>query len=246
MNADKPLLLAKYLLLSTAALRPDSTPADLAVLAALLERFNEADGYSRPSLQTLADDTGRDRMTVQRSIRRLVKAGLILVESGSRTIANRYRPCFEVGARMRLQGRRTDAPTGRRKQVLEVGAPVRPEPIPRTHEVLGGGERAAPTGLSAVGAPRGVDRSEWERLVEARSDLDLAAIAEAVELHHARGCPTQALNEALAALRLTRHHRSLAPLYRPAAGRFSRQRKPEVGFDDPVRQAAYLTPLEDV
>ncbi len=227
----EPLLLRKYLLLSTFVREPAATIADAAVLSALVERFNDTTGAAWPSLSTLARDCGRDRRTVQRSLQRLVRAGLVTVtQHGTRTASNHYAPRFEAGVPMHL-GRGADAPTGRGVDAPTgrgADAPTgRGVDAPLTHttepvRVQGEGANVVvpPPALPRSGVtpppPAGIDAAEWTRLFSARPELNPSDIVEQVEYHRAEGCPVEALNRAVVGLRLNRGHRSLSPNYRRA------------------------------
>jgi Helix-turn-helix domain len=214
-SAPLPLLLRKHLLMSTFVRQPQAAIADASVLSALIERYNDAKGSAWPSLSALAEDCGRDRRTVQRSLQRLVRAGFVaIVQRGSRTASNHYLPRFEAGAAMRL-GRGADAPTGRGVDA----ATGRGAHAPLTHtnepvRVQWGGSASAAAVPASAAAPEKIDPLEWAKLFAARPDLSPSDIAEAVEYHRTEGCPTEALNRALVGLRLNRGHRSLSPAYK--------------------------------
>lgn len=91
-------LLAKWMLIGAAHRDPKLSSADHAVLWQILERYNSEKGAAWPSLKRLASDTGRGQRTVQNSTKRLEKHGYVAIISGNRTISNRYKPNFKVGA----------------------------------------------------------------------------------------------------------------------------------------------------
>jgi len=128
-STSKPasLLQAKWALIGTASRTADLSAGDCAVLWQICERYNEQAGAAWPSLNTLAADTQRDRRTVQRSIAKLEKAGLVaVVKHGNRTTSNRYRPEFSrasVGAPTPL-GVGAPVSEGRGAGVAKVGAPT--------------------------------------------------------------------------------------------------------------------------
>lgn len=89
-------LLAKYLLLATATRDTRLTASALAVLAAILERYNDREGCARPGASRLAKDTGRTRRTCQLSVELLIELDFMTAQRGNRK-ANRYFPQFERG-----------------------------------------------------------------------------------------------------------------------------------------------------
>lgn len=115
-------------LVGAATRRPGFTHGDVAVLWSILDRIGE-DGTAWPGYGRIATDTGLDRSTVSRSIRKLVDEGFILRESGGPGKSNRYRAGRGTDA-----PRRTDAPRGAHAPTvgaptpLGVGAYTHPEP----------------------------------------------------------------------------------------------------------------------
>lgn len=209
-----PLPHQKHLLLVSLALHPDCTLGAVAVLAAMLER--SGDGHPCtcwPSLQTLADDTGMDRWTVQRAIRHLLALGFVeVITRGTCTSSNVYRMCLEVGAPMRLQGRRASAPTGRHSAAPRVGAPVRPEPIPLNPKGSRGGLRSAPDALARAVAPLPacIDSAAWKELKDAwRPSLDEALLIKQAARHAQDGRTKAEIAAGLRRLAVNTHHRNL-------------------------------------
>lgn len=67
-------------LVGAAARQPDFSRGDVAVLWAILQRVGP-DGVAWPGYGRIAQDTGLDRSTVTRSVRRLVSSGCLHRES---------------------------------------------------------------------------------------------------------------------------------------------------------------------
>lgn len=115
-------------LVGAATRRPGFTHADVAVLWAILDRIG-ADGTAWPGYGRIAADTGLDRSTVSRSIRKLTAEGFILRESGGPGKSNRYRAGRGVDApRGSAAPRGVLAPRVGAPTPLEVGAYTHPEP----------------------------------------------------------------------------------------------------------------------
>lgn len=124
-------LLARWLALLSYLRHPSATLAGARVLAAILDRMNDA-GEAWPGLGRLASDINIDRSTVVRAVGHLVELQFLERESGSRTESNRYR--------LGCEGRRTFAPrcsdAPRCVDAPGVGAPVRLEVGAPTHPEL--------------------------------------------------------------------------------------------------------------
>lgn len=72
---------------------PNLSGADVAVAVMLSTYINRNNQTAWPSIDTLAEDTNRDRRTVRRCVRRLEKLGLVDIVTGrGRHHSNRYRP----------------------------------------------------------------------------------------------------------------------------------------------------------
>lgn len=69
--------------------RRDLTPGDKVVLAIIADRVR-GNGHSWPGIRSLSDDAALNRSTVERSIVRLEKCGLIRVEHGRGRRSNSY------------------------------------------------------------------------------------------------------------------------------------------------------------
>ncbi len=95
---DPPLLLKKWQLRLKLDKDKSLSKGDGAVFAQILDRFNPKVGYSYPSLNRLADDTGLSQRNAQRSIKKLVDASYIeIIQHGNRhNMANRYQPNFNL------------------------------------------------------------------------------------------------------------------------------------------------------
>jgi hypothetical protein len=107
--------------------RPLLDPAARLVLLALGDRFNEARGYAFPGLDDLAEWTGCDRRTVQRSLIRLEALGLIeRRRSEGRGRSTEYRlPLQPKGGTTPPQRGGTTPPHGR-QHATSKAAPRRP------------------------------------------------------------------------------------------------------------------------
>jgi len=88
--ADEAGLLARWKLVLAASRDARLSRGDVAVLAAILDRMNDA-GVAWPGLGTVATDAGIARRTAVRSVTRLVDLGYLQRASGDRTTSNRYR-----------------------------------------------------------------------------------------------------------------------------------------------------------
>lgn len=68
-------------------------PTNEKFLLVMMANYADANGRCWPSVQTLTDDTGMSRRSVQRAIKELVKRGFVKVETRTyrgRTISNVY------------------------------------------------------------------------------------------------------------------------------------------------------------
>jgi len=92
-------LLQKWQLVQGAIRDSRLKPADVSVLAVVLERINSKSGYAWPSLNTIAEDACSNRSTVKRSMRRLVEFSYLKKTKGDSTRSTRYR----IGSGGRLQ-----------------------------------------------------------------------------------------------------------------------------------------------
>ena len=91
-------LAEKWKLMKAVLCNPSNglSDADKAVLSQMLDRYNAEIGAACLSINTLARDTGRDKRTVMRSLKRLQESGFVLVvERGDRRgRSNKYKPVF--------------------------------------------------------------------------------------------------------------------------------------------------------
>lgn len=86
---------AKETWLKTIASYPNLSGADVAVAMVISTYLNSKTSEAWPSIELLAKDTNRNRVTVWRSIERLIELQLLQVAKGrGRHKSNRYRPLF--------------------------------------------------------------------------------------------------------------------------------------------------------
>lgn len=208
---DKSALLNKFLLLATAARDSRLSATALAVLAVILERYNDREGCARPGAGRLAKDTGRTRRNCQYAVEQLVDAGYVTAIRGNRK-ANRYHPQFHLG--MALLGRTSVASDTRLASIptLPLASPATPEPIEGFHlrnpsmgdRVRGTSESAA---SAAVPAPLPDLADIWQRLANSgRRNLNMDFLArDCRERYIQRGVPLADLRSALEQLWLHPH-----------------------------------------
>lgn len=130
--AARPLLLGKYLLLSTAARDPKLHATALGVLAAILERYNDREGCARPGATRLAKDTGRTRRNCQHAVELLIAQGYLDVERGNRR-ANKYRPQMEKGVPMLAKTSVAGDTKLASPATPQLASPTTPEPFKGIH-----------------------------------------------------------------------------------------------------------------
>jgi hypothetical protein len=251
---DPPTLLLKFLLLSALVRRPDASAADAAVLAALLERLNEETGLAWPSLQRLADDTGRNRVTVVRSLRHLCELGFVQVaEKGTKTTTTRYRPQFDKAVRMPLKGSSARATrcADATRCVDATGVVAWTHHEPTTHNPQGyveGENAASPRAPGGAAGPRApfdvelpacIDPAAWRHLCGLwRPKLDAAHLIRQAEAFALEGATRNEIAESLRRLAI---ETTWAQLPKPSSmGKPKRAREPrkasassaaETGFD---------------
>lgn len=217
------------------------------VAARLADRANKdtgADIYL--SIPTIARDTGLSQRQVKRHLQTLLALGvLVVVKRSAQHSATHYAMPLE-----RLQAlARGDADDTSEESSSDAGVTpgnaqgchTRPSGVtfttsrgvthvtqddPRRRKTSRGEAHASaggPLALPAVVAAPAADvADEWQRLIEARPELDYAHIAEQAQvLYLTDGHPASALRKALDKLRLTRHHKELDAPPRKASAKSS-------------------------
>ena len=195
-------LLAKYLLLVTATRDTRLTASALAVLAAILERYNDREGCARPGAGRLAKDTGRTRRTCQLSVELLIELGYMTTQRGVRK-ANHYYPRFERGIGLLTKTGFTQDATLASPITLAIASSFTPEPIEgillRNPSMERGRSDRQPAADAAVPMPHPSLADVWLRLRNRSGrPLDLSALAEECRQRYLRtGMPLEALRSAL-------------------------------------------------
>ena len=246
-------LLAKHLLLATACRDPQLTAAALAVLAVIIERFNEKEGEARPSFLGLARDTKCSRKTCERAVSLLLQSGYIEVESGSRNRTNRYKPSFQKGKRL------SDVPIvagddrkvsssvskGIVKNVPDVSSSVTMESTQGSAQRIlevddGAGAAALAAGAADAPAPSPSLRAEFMAL-EKRGGrpLDLDAVACDVRDAIKRGAAEETITSALQLLAKHTHWTSFARALEQVSQKPARAKRMAFSANDDFRGKTY-------
>lgn len=195
-------LLAKYLLLSTATRDTRVTASALAVLAAILERYNDREGCARPGANCLAKDTGRTRRTCQLSVELLIELDFVTVHRGKQK-ANRYFPRFERGVGLLSKTSVMPNATLASETTLAIASSITPEPIEgillRNPSIERGRSAREPAADAAVPVPHPSLADVWLRLNNRNGrPLDLSELASDCRERYLRpGLPLEALRCAL-------------------------------------------------
>lgn len=195
-------LLSKYLLLVTATRDSRLTASALAVLAVILERYNDREGCARPGAGRLAKDTGRTRRTCQLSVELLIELGYITTQRGIRK-ANHYYPRFERGIGLLAKTGVTNDAALALPSTLALASSITPEPIEgillRNPSMGRGGRDRQPAADAAVPMPHPSLADVWLKLRNRSGrPLDLTAVAaDCKERYLLPGMPLEALRSAL-------------------------------------------------